>query len=70
MIYWYEHLSDDPEFDIHEYVFESGLKSFDSNIDENFFNLSQHLNKIFNLPLKPEEIENFNLYDHTRLAFI
>ena len=28
MIYWYENLCDDPDFDIHEYIIENGKKIF------------------------------------------
>ena len=28
MVYWYENLCDDPDFDIHEYIIENGKKIF------------------------------------------
>ena len=42
-IYWYEHLSEDPEFDIHEYIIENGALNFSENVPENFYFLCQHL---------------------------
>ena len=70
MIYWYENLCDDPEFDLHEYIIETGLKSFNGNIYENFFYLCKKLNSTLDLNLEKEELENFNIYDHQSLDIV
>ncbi len=70
MIYWYENLCDDPEFDLHDYIIETGLKSFNGNVYENFLYLCRQLNDTLNFQLQDEELEDFNIYDHTSLETI
>ena len=70
MIYWYENLCDDPEFDLHEYIIETGMKSFDGNIYENFYFLCKKLNETLELNLCDEELEDFNIFDHQSLENI
>ncbi len=70
MIYWYENLCEDPEFDIHQYIIETGSKLFSSNIQENFFLICQKISENLGLNLKNQELENFNLYDHQKINFI
>jgi len=67
MIYWYENLCDDPEFDLHDYIIETGLKSFNGNIYENFLFLCQQLNETLEINLHQSELEDFNIYDHRSL---
>jgi hypothetical protein len=67
MIYWYENLCDDPEFDLHDYIIETGLKSFDGNIYENFLFLCKQLNETLEFNLHDDELEDFNIYDHQSL---
>ncbi len=66
-IYWYEHLSEDPEFDIHEYVIENGALNFSENVPENFHFLTEHINKTLKLKITTSQLEEFTLYDHIRL---
>jgi hypothetical protein len=70
MIYWYENLCEDPEFDIHQYIIETGSKLFSSNIQENFLLICQKISHNLNLDLKNQELENFNLFDHQKIHFI
>lgn len=70
MIYWYENLCDDPDFDIHEYIIEKGKKIFGDDTQDNFQLLCQQLIKASNLNDESIDYENYNLYDHTRLDFI
>lgn len=70
MIYWYENLIDDPEFDIHEYIIETGAKIFVDDTYENFLNISLELSNHLNLKITKEDLEDFNLYDHTYLDYI
>jgi hypothetical protein len=67
MVYWYESLMDDPEFDIHEYIIENGLKIFGSNANDNFVLISNEMIKSLDLEIKSDDLEDFNLYDHTSL---
>jgi len=71
MIYWYENLLDDPDFDIHEYIMQTGIKSFTSNIQENFVDICYEVLNALNIhSVLPSEVEDFNLYDHNALPLI
>ena len=70
MIYWYENSDNDPDFDIHEYIIENGKKIFNDDTHENFLTISAELASAANIELDEDELENFNLRDHTALEFI
>ncbi|GAB4011098.1 MAG: hypothetical protein Fur0010_04860 [Bdellovibrio sp.] len=70
MIYWYENLVDDPDFDVHEYLLETGSKLFSSSAPDNFLYLSKLLNETLQLNIASLELEDFNLYDHQSLELI
>jgi hypothetical protein len=70
MIYWYENLLEDPEFDIHEYIMESGLKSFNENATDTFIFLTEKMAKGLNFKFDRRQLEDFNLYDHQKMSFI
>lgn len=70
MIYWYENMSDDPEFDIHEYIIENGKKIFGDDAYDNFLLLSEEMIEALNLKVSRMDLEDFNLYDHTSLEYI
>ena len=70
MIYWYENLCDDPDFDIHEYIIENGKKIFSDDTNDNFSVLCNQLIQATNLKIDEDEYNDFNIYDHTRLDFI
>jgi len=70
MIYWYENLCDDPDFDLHEYILETGTKVFNSSVTDNFLYLSKMLNEALGLNLLPSDIEDYNLYDLQSLHVI
>lgn len=70
MIYWYENLIDDPDFDIHEYIIENGAKIFVDDTKENFLHICSELITHLDLDLTTENLEDFNLYDHTHLGYI
>lgn len=69
MIYWYENLVEDPDFEIHEYILETGL-SFNSTVPDTFVFLTKKLIDILKFNITYEEIENFNLYDHQKMNII
>ncbi|MCB9091764.1 MAG: ChaN family lipoprotein [Halobacteriovoraceae bacterium] len=68
MCYWYENLIGDPDFDIHEYIVDKGLKTFSEDTDENFRLILGLLKNYLNI--KEEMDFNFNLYDHSNIEFI
>lgn len=70
MIYWYENLDDDPDFDIHEYIIEKGKKVFSDDTHENFLAIAQEMLQTVELEIGADELENFNLLDHTALAYV
>lgn len=70
MIYWFEHLSDDPEFDIHEYIIENGKKIFGDDAYDNFLLMSEEMILALKLNIAREDLEDFNLFDHTKLEYI
>lgn len=70
MIYWYENLCDDPDFDIHEYIIEKGKKIFGDDTQDNFSILCKQLTNACGINISNKEYDNYNLYDHTRLDFI
>ncbi len=70
MIYWYENLSNDPDFDIHEYIIENGKKIFSDDTHENFFSMCKEMITAIRINFDLDELEDFNLHDHTNLEFI
>lgn len=70
MIYWYENLCNDPDFDIHEYIIENGKKFFSDDSDETFLQLSLEITNHLELDFEQDLIEDFNLYDHTQLDYV
>jgi hypothetical protein len=70
MIYWYENLCDDPDFDIHEYIIENGKKIFSEDTHENFFHICKELIEAIKIDFLVSELEDFNLVDHSALENI
>lgn len=70
MIYWYENLCDDPEFDIHEYIIENGTKIFTSDAQENFELICNQMTQALKINIDVDTLSDFNLYDHTSLEYI
>lgn len=70
MIYWYEHLMDDPAFNLHEYIVETGLKTFGGETQDSFLAISEELNRLFALKISKENLENFDLHDHKKLDYL
>lgn len=70
MIYWYENVSSDPDFDIHEYIIENGKKIFGDDTHENFFLICQEMISAISINFNSEDLEDFNLHDHTNLEYV
>ncbi|EQC50559.1 ChaN family lipoprotein [Bacteriovorax sp. DB6_IX] len=66
-IYWYEHLSEDPEFDIHEYIIETGAINFSDNVPDNFLFICEEVLRAFRPKVKERNLDDFHLYDHINL---
>lgn len=67
MVYWYENLCQDPEFDIHNYLIENGKKIFNDDTHEEFLNLCEQILDVVKLDIDRSDLDDFNLYDHTGL---
>ncbi len=67
MIFWYEHLSEDPEFDIHNYVIETGKLLFNNDIYDNFLFLLNKIKDSLNLKDTPENLDDYTLFDYYSL---
>ena len=71
MVYWIENVHDDPDFDLHEHIIETGLKTIGEQAHDNLMMLLQDLKQTLDLKFISEEgLENFNLYDHTKLEYL
>lgn len=70
MIYWYENLSDDPEFELHDYILNTGILNLHSNVPENFLFLCEKIRKTLEFDVSDEEMEDFNLYEHQNLSIV
>jgi len=66
-IYWYEHLSEDPDFDIHEYIIETGAINFSDNVPDNFLFICEEVHRAFGAKIKKRNLDDFHLYDHINL---
>ncbi len=69
MCYWYENLYDDPDFDLHQFIIENGLKILSTNTIDNFELLYKQLMHLFKLKIKKENL-SFNLYDFTKIDYL
>lgn len=73
MLYWFEHIVDDPDFDIHDYIIENKAIVFHPDIHEQFISIIDFYNQIhLNKLISSNSIQelSFNLYDHRNLDYI
>ncbi len=70
MVYWFENLCEDPDFDLNQYLMGSGNMSLNSNVPENFHYLSEELSRSLILSVDEEELEDFNLADHNQISLV
>lgn len=70
MIYWYENLVEDPAFELHEFIMDTGLMAFNSTVPENFYYITEKVCSALQLELSPQDMEDFNLYDHSKLDYL
>lgn len=67
MVYWFENLCEDPDFDLHQYLMGSGQLALNSNVPENFFFLCEELSRSLLLEVDEDELEDFNLLDNNQI---
>ncbi|MBT3585699.1 MAG: ChaN family lipoprotein [Halobacteriovoraceae bacterium] len=70
LIYWYENICDDPEFDLHEFIMTKGVKTFSESTKDNFHFFCTQICETLGLQLSSSTLEDFNLYDHHYLELI
>lgn len=70
MIYWYENLIEDPDFEIHHYMLETGFMALNSSVPDTFFYISNQVASAIDYVPEKTIIEDFNIYDHQKMDFI
>lgn len=70
MVYWYENLSEDPEFDIHEYIIEKGIKIFGEDAQDNFFQVVSEMTSTLKISLDEDALQDVNIYDYTSIDYV
>lgn len=71
MLYWYESFNEDPEFDVHQYIIEKGMKIFGGSTNYNFLNICQEILHTLKIDFFDEQdLQNFNIYDYTKVKYI
>ncbi len=68
MIYWFENLYDDPDFDLHEVIIESSARAFNGDVHDHFVYICEEIGKILGVKLK--NLTDFNLYDFNHLPIL
>jgi len=66
MLYWYENVAEDIEFDLHNSMMETASEE----AAENFLYYCGRINRSFNLGLSEDDLEDFNLFDHEQLETV
>ncbi|TDJ06668.1 MAG: hypothetical protein E2O68_04675 [Deltaproteobacteria bacterium] len=69
MIYWFENILEDPEFDLHEYILEK-KGTLSGNLNEKFLFLCHKINEGLELGISAEELENFNIFGQDQMDFV
>lgn len=71
LVYWYENILEDPEFDLHESLLESGMKRLISDADDSFLFLAKNIVQTLGFSdLSLHQLEDFQLYDTSHLALL
>ncbi len=70
MIYWYENLIEDPEFEIHQYMLTTGYMAFNSSVPDNFDYLCKEIAEALGIKIQRSHLEDFNIYDHQKLKYV
>ena len=70
-LYWYDHLMDDPEFDLHEYFREVSLKKLSEYSIDTFAGICENTRMHFGFSQDDLELSaNFTLVDSTKLDWL
>lgn len=70
LIYWYENLLEDPDFDIHESFYGEKEMGISANIPENFLFICEEILNSLSIDFPKDNIDNFNLYDSKNLPHV
>ncbi len=66
LLYWYDYLSEDPEFDIHHYILEHGKKIFKDETFDHFWDIKTNFaNFLSQYDIKAKQ--DYHIYDHSSL---
>ncbi len=66
-VYWFEHIMEDSEFDLHRYIIQTGLKSYQTNYLDQFRLIFDVINKNLKLGLNPKLVDDVELWDQTQI---
>lgn len=66
MLYWYENVAEDADFDIHT----SAMDGASDDAAENFMFYIGRINRSFKLNLNQDDLEDFNLFDQQQLDIV
>lgn len=67
MIYWYENLCDDPDFDLHERILELRPGPNEIGAEDSFLDVSYKISALLGLDISQEILEDFNIRDFHEL---
>lgn len=70
MIYWYENLIEDPDFEIHHYMLETGFMALNSSVPDTFHYISHQVAAAIHYIPDKSVLEDFNIYDHQKMDFV
>ena len=72
MLYWYENILEDPEFDIHDIILQSNAERFGENNDEIFVYLLKSVSEFFKniVQVDEKQFDDFNLYDLDNFEYL
>lgn len=70
MIHWFENLIEDPGFELHRYMLETGFMALNSSVPDTFVYICQQLAKALHFKVSRFLLEDFNIYDHQNMDFV
>lgn len=72
MLYWYDNILEDPEFDLHDIILQANAQKFDENNNDIFMYLYEGIHsflQFINTGL-PDPTDDFNLYDLDNVEYL
>lgn len=70
MIYWYENIIEDSEFEIHHYMLETGFMALNSSVPDTFLYIAKQVATAINYIPQKAHLEDYNIYDHQKMEYV